>query len=71
MNALQLAELHEDVISISGELARAFLRAYKALEIINQYNHINNDLQAYLFDLGEWGMGKIEHEPSPADFGLK
>lgn len=70
MNALQLAEAHADMLGIDGELARAFLRAHAALEECNKYNHINNDLQAYLFDKCEWGMGKIDHDVKPEDFGL-
>lgn len=58
------------VVSAS-EMAIALIKARAALEIINRYNHINNDLQAYLFDVAEWGMGKISVEPLPETFGIE
>lgn len=43
--------------------------AIEALQIINKYNPIHNDLEAYLDLVAEWGMGKGP-KPNPKDFGI-
>ena len=48
----------------------ALERTYTALAEINKHNPIHNDLEAYLFDLAEWGMYKSEKRPLPKSFGL-
>ena len=57
MTDVLLAHAHSETVGATGNLARAFIRAYEALREINKYNRIHNDLEAYLFDLAEWGMG--------------
>ena len=52
-------------------LSEANDRMRMALLEINQYNNINNDLQAYLFDVAKWGMGEIESKPIPTDYGIR
>ena len=36
-----------------------------------KYNTIRNDLDAYLFALGEYGLGERTIEPDPRDYGIK
>lgn len=45
-------------------------RAHTALKEIKKYNPLHNDLEAYLYDMAEWGMGNLEVRPSPSIFGL-
>ena len=73
MNAvelLKLAEHHLEMIGADGELACAYLRAREALREINRHNRLNNDLDAYLFDLAEWGIGETDERPKLESFGL-
>jgi len=44
--------------------------AVYALETIQHYNRVHNDLEAYLYDLAEWGMGKTDTKPDPGSYGL-
>ena len=69
-NAIFLAEQHIGMVGGMGDLSRALVRAYAALEEINRYNCIHNDSEAYLFDVAEWGMGQSAKLPSAVDFGL-
>lgn len=71
MTVIELAEVYSEMVGGMGELARAFLSARGALAEINSYNHISNDLQAYLFDLAEWGMSESDDRPQPESFGLQ
>ena len=41
-----------------------------ALKILQKYNHINNDLQAYLYEVGEYGLGNRETLPTREEYGL-
>ena len=50
--------------------SQLFNNARQALAEINEYNHIRNDLDAYLFDLAEWGLGLRKDRPNKKDFGL-
>ena len=70
MTPLQLAQQNSDLVGGLGELARAFLRAHAALQEINRYNRMHNDLEAYLFEIAKWGMGETEEHPKPESFGL-
>ena len=45
-------------------------RAVEALKIIDKYNRINNDLDAYLNYVALWGQGRGP-KPNPKDFGLE
>ena len=42
----------------------------RALNILKLYNPLRNDLDAYLLDIIEWGLGECER-PDPKDFGLQ
>ena len=46
------------------------LRARTALEEVRRLNRLRNDLDDYLFELAEWGLGKQEYAPNPADYGV-
>ena len=41
-----------------------------ALEIIMKNNHMRNDLEAYLFYIARWGLGKGP-KPNPKHFGIE
>lgn len=51
---------------ISDELERAI----EALKILLEFNRIRNDLDAYLFDIIQWGLGDIQDRPDKSDYGL-
>ncbi len=51
--------------------AEALRRARVALSEIARYNNVRNDLDAYLSDLADWGMGEREQRPDPKQYGLK
>ena len=43
----------------------------EALEEYKKYNSIRNDLDAYLFALGEYALGESDEDPNPEDYGIK
>ena len=43
----------------------------EALEEYQKYNTIRNDLDAYLFALGEYALGESITDPDPKDYGIK
>jgi len=45
-------------------------RLRDALKITHRYNRLSHDLDAYLYEVVEWGLGNIEQEPNPEDYGL-
>jgi len=49
---------------------QCFNDAIEALETIRHYNHVSNDLEAYLNDVAAWGMGRTP-KPNPKDFGIE
>ena len=52
--------------------ANKLQRGCKAIEALKEYqefNRIRNDLDAYLFELGEWAEDKGE-KPNRKDFGV-
>jgi len=64
---------HEDWIDVERikrikELEDKVANMKEALEINKKYNHIRNDLDAYLFDLIEWALGN-EEKPEPYEEG--
>ena len=46
-------------------------KAYAALKELNARNPLHNDLEAYLFDVAEWGLGQRDERPDPAFYGLE
>lgn len=65
-----------------SKIHKALERAHEALETINAYNHLRNDLQAYTHDVALWGLNgdrwkeqmeeenKSDEKPDPKGFGL-
>ena len=51
-------------------MAETKLKATTALEEIQNYNGLRNDLDAYLYEIAEWGLGLREYAPNPDDYGL-
>ena len=45
--------------------------AISALVELRARNPLRNDLDAYKYDLIEWGLGIESKRPIPADFGLE
>jgi len=43
----------------------------EALMAYQAYNHIRNDLDAYLYDLGEWALNDLPEKPKPESYGLE
>ena len=42
-----------------------------ALKEIQKYNNLHNDLDTYLFEIAEWGLGIRVIKPSPVDYSLE
>jgi len=42
----------------------------KAFSTPQEFNNLNNDLDAYLYDVAEYALGNIDTKPDPKDFGL-
>jgi len=42
-----------------------------ALEIIQQNNRLRNDLDSYIYEVTDWGLGFRKDEPDPGAFGLR
>ena len=42
----------------------------EALEAYHRFNPLHNDLEAYLWDMGEWALNDLEKKPDPEEFGL-
>lgn len=47
------------------------LDAQKALEVIKRFNRLRNDVDAYLFEVANFGLGVRETMPELGDFGLE
>ena len=43
-------------------------RAHGALIVLEYYNRIHNDFEAYLLQVAEWGLGDRENIPKPDSF---
>ena len=43
----------------------------EALKEYNRFNRIHNDLEAYLFELGQWALGEVEDKPNRQDYGIE
>ncbi len=46
------------------------IQAEIALAEIIKHNKIENDLQSYLYDVADWGLGKLKYKPNPKDYGV-
>jgi hypothetical protein len=55
------------VVALQAKVAR--LRA--ALLILQDYNPLHNDLDAYLIEVADWGLGERDTPPDPEAFGLR
>jgi len=53
-----------------GRLAEEIKVLKEALVEIQKSNRMNNDLDAYLFDLADWALGKENKKPNPVDYGI-
>jgi hypothetical protein len=45
-------------------------RALQALRELMWWNGLSNDLDAYLSEVAEWGLGEKETHPNPESFGV-
>lgn len=46
------------------------VKAVNALKIIQEFNRLHNDKEAYLYEVAEWGLGARRTKPNPEDFGI-
>lgn len=46
-------------------------RKIEALEILKKYNPLRNDLDAYLFEICEWGLSRRTKKPKAKYFGIE
>lgn len=49
---------------------RELINTRTALLEIKNLNRINNDLEAYLYEVAKWGLGESE-KPNPVDYGIE
>lgn len=57
--------------SAQQNVAPDFQRAYMALQRIRSYNFERQDyLDAYLLDVARFGLGEIDFDPNPVEYGL-
>lgn len=54
---------HQSAVNIIGRLEYA-------VEEHRKYNHIHNDLEAYLWEVIEYATGKTQEKPNRDDYGL-
>lgn len=45
-------------------------RMETALRELVWHNPLHHDFDSYLYDLAQWGLGKVERRPDPGDYGL-
>ena len=43
----------------------------EALLEYQKFNPIRNDLDAYLYHMGEWALGESAIKPTPVDYGIQ
>ena len=60
----------EGQLETDVSLRDGLTNAREALEEIQKYNRIGNDLDAYLYELTEWALGKQEEKPNPKNYGV-
>ena len=42
-----------------------------AIKEHRRFNRLRNDLDAYLFEVTEYALGKRDEKPNPKDYGIK
>lgn len=60
----------EKVVNEANAAVSDLERARAALGILQKYNPLHNDLEAYLLEVGEWGLGQRDDKPDPKNFGV-
>lgn len=58
--------LSKDVSSLVADLEKA----YAALHELQKWNRLHHDLDSYLFNIAEWGLGEIDEKPNPESYGV-
>ena len=53
-----------------NEKEKEIERMRHVLKMICEYNPLRNDRDAFIQELCEYGLGHIDEEPKPAEFGL-
>ena len=46
-------------------------KAIEALQILKRYNRLRNDLEAYLFEIINYGLNFRSEKPNPNDYGIE
>ena len=65
---VRLLKADRDIISARME------KEERLIDALKEYQHSNpilNDLDAYLYELGKWGLGEEEDKPTREKFGIK
>lgn len=70
INHKDLAELMEQYL-VAATSDRTAERADEALRELKKYNRIHNDLEAYLYEIIQWGLREQAIRPNPKDFGIE
>ena len=65
---VRLLKADRDIISARMEKEERLIDALKEYQ---HFNPILNDLDAYLYELGKWGLGEEEDKPTREKFGIK
>lgn len=52
------------------DVSKLFDRSCDALCILIKYNRLHNDLDAYLHEVAQWGLGRSSTQPTLEAYGL-
>lgn len=66
-NILQMVKIEPEW---AANMIQAGEKAIRALKEIQKYNSIHNDLESYLFEVGEYGLGQSSSFPNCEDYGI-
>jgi hypothetical protein len=60
-----------DITEPCNILGEELLKILEALRVYQKHNPLHNDIEAYLFALGEWALGVKDVKPDPEDYGIE
>lgn len=60
-----------DVTRKVVDVRKLFDRSCDALCILIKYNPMHNDLDAYLHEVAQWGMGRSSTQPTLKAYGIE
>lgn len=68
--AMITAVTDDEIKIVANDSETQLERAKQALLIIRNYNRLRNDLDAYLFEVAQYGLGERQDEPKAEDYGI-